>query len=205
MGMEPLTLFLFALALLINAGTPGPSIAALVSRVISNGWRDIAPFVAAMWLAEVLWLTVAMAGLSALAETFHIAFLIMKYCGIAYLLYLAWKMWHAPIATKDQAFPEGRPGWSMFAAGMAVTLGNPKIMVFYLALLPTLIDLSETTLSLWAIVATTTVVVLASIDIAWIALAHYARTTLRTPRAVQIANRIGATSLGSAAAVIASR
>lgn len=44
--MEPFALFLFALALLVNAGTPGPSIAALVSRVISSGWRDIAGTVA---------------------------------------------------------------------------------------------------------------------------------------------------------------
>lgn len=203
--MEPFALFLFAVALLVNAGTPGPSIAALVSRVISSGWRDIAPFVAAMWLGEVMWLTVAMAGLSALAETFEIAFLIIKYCGVAYLAYLAWKMWHETVPTEDESLPRGRSGWSMFAAGMALTLGNPKIMVFYLALLPTLIDLSNATLSLWAIVATVTVIVLAGIDIAWVALAHHARKMLKTPRAVKIANRVGATSLGRAAAVIASR
>ncbi|SDX77869.1 LysE family translocator [Roseicitreum antarcticum] len=203
--MEPVALFLFAFALLINAGTPGPSIAALVSRVISNGWRDIAPFVAAMWLGEVIWLTVAVAGLSALAETFHIAFLMLKYCGVAYLAYLAWKMWHEPVTTEEETLPEGRSGWSMFAAGMALTLGNPKIMVFYLALLPTLIDLSNASMSLWAVVASVTVIVLAGIDIAWVALAHHARKMLKTPRAIKIANRVGATSLGGAAIVIASR
>ncbi len=102
--MEPFALLLFAFALLINAGTPGPSIAALVSRVISSGWRDIAPFVAAMWIGEVLWLTVAMAGLSAIAESFQAAFLILKYCGVVYLAYLAWKMWQEPVATDDEAF-----------------------------------------------------------------------------------------------------
>lgn len=199
------TYSLFAVALLINAGTPGPSIAALVSRVISSGWRDVAPFVAAVWLGEVIWLTVAMAGLSALAETFHVAFLILKYCGIAYLAFLAWQMWHEPVATEEETLPEGRSGWSMFAAGMALTLGNPKIMVFYLALLPTLIDLSKATISLWAVVAAVTVVVLAGINIVWIMLAHNARKMLRTPRAAKIANRVGATSLGGAAAVIATR
>lgn len=203
--MEPFALFLFAAALFINAGTPGPSIAALVSRVISSGWRDIAPFVAAMWVGEVIWLTVAMAGLSALAETFHVTFLVLKYCGVAYLAFLAWNMWHEPVAIENEALPEGRSGWSMFATGMALTMGNPKIMVFYLALLPTLVDLTNATISLWAIVATVTIIVLAGIDIAWIALAHHARKLLRTPRAVKIANRVGATSLGGAAAVIASR
>lgn len=53
---------MFAAALLLNAGTPGPSIAALVSRVISSGWRDAAPFAVAMWIGEMLWLSVALAG-----------------------------------------------------------------------------------------------------------------------------------------------
>ncbi len=203
--MEPFAILLFAFALFINAGTPGPSIAALVSRVISNGWRDIAPFVAAMWIGEVIWLTVAMAGLSALAASFHVAFVILKYCGVAYLVFLAWKMWHEPVATNSEDLPEGRAGWSMFAAGMALTLGNPKIMVFYLALLPTLIDLNNATLSLWAVVAAVTVAVLAGIDIAWVALAHHARKLLKTPHAMKIANRVGATSLGGAAAVIATK
>lgn len=204
--MDPFALILFALALMVNAGVPGPSIAALVSRVIARGWRDIAPFVAAMWIGEVIWLTVAMAGLAALAESFQTAFAILKYCGVAYLIFLAWKMWREPVTTVDsETIPVRKSQWSMFAAGMALTLGNPKIMVFYLALLPTLIDLTHATLSMWAILAALTLIVLAGIDCAWIALAHHARKLLRTPRAVRLADRVGATSLGGAAAVIATR
>ncbi|WP_418594880.1 LysE family translocator [Ponticoccus sp. (in: a-proteobacteria)] len=203
--MDTIALSLFAAALILNAGTPGPSIAALVSRVITRGCRDVAPFVAAMWLGEVIWLTLAMAGLSALAESFHIAFVVLKYLGVAYLLYLAWRMWTEPVADEGEALPEATSGWSMFGAGMALTLGNPKIMVFYLALLPTLIDLSGVTVALWAAVAAVTVASLALVDLAWIAAAHQARRLLRTPRAVRIANRVGAASLGGAAGVIATR
>ncbi|WP_299682579.1 LysE family translocator [uncultured Roseobacter sp.] len=203
--MEPVALALFATALILNAGTPGPSIAALVSRVISRGWRDVAPFVAAMWIGEVLWLTVAMAGLSALAETFHLAFVVLKYLGVAYLIWLAWKMWTEPVATEGESIPERKSGWSMFAAGMALTIGNPKIMVFYLALLPNLIDLTNATVALWAVVSVVTVASLALVDLAWIVAAHHARRLLRTPRAMRVANRVGAVSLGGAAGVIASR
>lgn len=203
--MDPLALALFAAALILNAGTPGPSIAALVSRVITRGWRDIAPFVLAMWLGEVLWLTLAMAGLSALAETFHLAFVALKYLGVAYLIWLAWRMWKAPAATQEDALSQTRSNWSMFLAGMALTLGNPKIMVFYLALLPTLIDLGGVTLWSWALVAAVAVASLAAVDLAWITAAHHLQRLLRTPRAVRIANRIGATSLGGAAVMIAAR
>lgn len=203
--IDALSLWVFALALILNAGTPGPSIAALVSRVISNGWQDVMPFIAAMWIGEVVWLTLAMVGLSALAETFHSAFLVLKYLGVAYLLWLAWKMWHQPVQQTDDALSLRSSPLSMFGAGMALTLGNPKITVFYLALLPSLIDLTDVTFSLWAVVAAVTVLSLASVDFAWVALASRARAFLQTPRAIRIANRIGASCLGGAAGVIATR
>jgi threonine/homoserine/homoserine lactone efflux protein len=79
-------LLIFAGALLVAAGSPGPSVAALVARVIARGWRDVIPFAAAMWLGEALWLALAVYGLAALAEALHGAFLVVKYLGVAYLL-----------------------------------------------------------------------------------------------------------------------
>ena len=52
--MDPFALALFAAALILNSATPRPSIAALVSRVIARGWSYVAPFVAAMWIGEVI-------------------------------------------------------------------------------------------------------------------------------------------------------
>ncbi|MBL8790156.1 MAG: LysE family translocator, partial [Rhizobiales bacterium] len=57
--MELTALALFAAALFVNAGSPGPSIAALVARVISRGLGSVLPFLAAMWLGEALWLVAA--------------------------------------------------------------------------------------------------------------------------------------------------
>ena len=203
--MEFITLATFAGALVLNAGTPGPSIAALVSRVITNGWRDIMPFLAAFWIGEVLWLTVSMAGMTALAERFYTGFQILRWAGIAYLVYLAWKMWHSPVAEKTDELPKRQNPWSMFAGGMALTLGNPKIMVFYLALLPSLIGPQAFNLGTWIPIAFTCFVVLMVVDCSWVAAANVARRFLQTPRAMRITNRISATAMGGAAAVIASR
>jgi threonine/homoserine/homoserine lactone efflux protein len=57
-------LLVFALALIVAAGSPGPSIAALVARVMTSGLRDVLPFLAAMWLGEAIWLGCAVAGLA---------------------------------------------------------------------------------------------------------------------------------------------
>ena len=203
--MSLTTLLVFAGALMMAAGSPGPSIAALVARVLSRGPKDVMPFLAAMWIGEGVWLTCAVLGLAAIAETFHAAFVAIKWLGVAYLLYLAWKMWFAPTQTGEETLPDARSGMKLFFAGLTVTLGNPKIMMFYVALLPAIIDLGAVTLVGWAELVATMFVVLVAIDLAWVFLASRARLFLKSPRAVRIANRLSAGTMAGAAAAIAAR
>jgi threonine/homoserine/homoserine lactone efflux protein len=203
--VEFTSLLIFAGALLVAAGSPGPSIAALVARVMTAGWRGVLPFLAAMWIGEAIWLSLAVWGLAAIAESLHLLFTVIKYLGVAYLLYLAWRMWFAPVELRDGALPRASSAGRLFAAGMAVTLGNPKIMVFYLALLPAIIDLKAVTLIGWAELTVTMFVVLAAIDLAWVGLAAQARRVLRSPRALRAANRTSAAVMAGAAAAIAAR
>lgn len=198
-------LLVFAGALVVAAGSPGPSIAALVSRVISRGPGDVLPFLAAMWIGEAVWLTLAVLGLAALAESFHLIFVMIKWLGVGYLLHLAWKMWTAPVSAANDALPERGTALRLFAAGLAVTLGNPKIMVFYMALLPTIIDLTALTFAGWSELVATMLIVLVAIDLAWVALAARARMLLSSPRAMRIANRMSAGLMTGAAAGIAAR
>lgn len=203
--MDLAALLIFAVALAIAAGTPGPNVAAIVARVITSGWRSVTPFISGLWLGEAVWMSLAVFGLAALAETMYWAFVAVKYAGVAYLLYLAWKMWTAPVGNGDGA-PVRRDAWPrMFLAGLALSLGNPKIMVFYLALLPTIIDLSGVTLAAWAELTVTMLAILAAVDFAYVLLAARARKLLRSPRALRLANRASATAMGGAAAAIATR
>ena len=203
--METKSLLLFAGALLVAAGSPGPSIAALVARVLSRGVRDVLPFLLAMWIGEAIWLSLAVFGLAVVAHTFHQAFIAVKWAGVVYLVYLAWKMWHAPDGAKDGPLPSERAPWRLFLAGMTVTLGNPKIMVFYLALLPSLIDLRSVGLGGWAALTATMAAVLIFIDYAWVIAAAQARRLLKSPRAVRLVNRLSAATMAGAAATIAAR
>ncbi|HEX4766565.1 MAG TPA: LysE family translocator [Lichenihabitans sp.] len=199
-------LMVFALALMVAAGSPGPSIAALVARVMSRGLRDVLPFLLAMWFGETLWITAAVAGLTALAAAFQPIFVAIKFAGVAYLLVLAWSMWFAPTeAAATETLPTGQRPWRMFVAGLLVTLGNPKIMIFYLALLPTLVDLGQVDILGWAELCATAVLVLAVVDLGWAIAASRARALLRSRRALKIANRTGASVMAGAALAIATR
>ena len=158
-----------------------------------------------MWIGEVIWLFLALAGLSAIAQNFEAVFQILKFCGVAYLLWLAWKMWTQKVDERPDDMPVHSNPWAMFASGMALTLGNPKIIVFYVALLPTLIDINGASYTDWMILGCITALCLAIVDLTWVALAHRARQLLRTPRALRMANRVGATTLATAAGIIVTR
>lgn len=203
--MDLTALVIFAGALLVAAGSPGPSIAALVARVLTRGHRDVMPFLAAMWIGEAIWLTLAVWGLASIAATFQFLFVAIKWAGVAYLLFLAWKMWNAPADIARDDLPASGSAAKMFAAGLAVTLGNPKIMVFYLALLPTIIDLGHITLLGWGELVVTMLFVLIAIDLAWVALAARARLLLKSGRAIRIANRFSAGMMAAAASAIVAR
>ena len=202
--MEITVLAIFAGALFINSSSPGPSVAALVARVLTSGWRSVMPLLAAMWLGEALWLTAAVSVLASWRRRF-IGPRNFEISWRAYLLYLAYRMWTAPSEVKDDALPAGDSSWRLFFTGMAITLGNPKIMVFYLALLPSIVDLARISLMGWMELTVTMVAVIVAVDLTWVMIAAQARRWLKSPRAVRIANRTSATAMGGAALVIATR
>jgi threonine/homoserine/homoserine lactone efflux protein len=107
------------------------------------------PFLAAMWLGEIVWLAVAVFGPSVMADTFQPMFLMIKWIWVAHLLYLAWKMWRAPTLPVDDRLTEPESSIELFIADFAVTMGNQKTMMFYVALQPTIIDLNAVSVFGW--------------------------------------------------------
>jgi threonine/homoserine/homoserine lactone efflux protein len=203
--MEISSLLIFAGALIVAAGSPGPSVATLVARVLVRGHRDVVPFLVAMWIGEAIWLSAAVGGLNTIAQSFHLALLVIKWMGAAYLVFLAWKMWNAPTHLRQCDVPDRVSPAKMFAAGLAITLGNPKIMIFYMALLPAIIDLQHLTLLGWAELTATMMLVLIVVDVAWVAMAVRVRRLLQSPQALRIANRCSAGVMAGAATAIATR
>jgi threonine/homoserine/homoserine lactone efflux protein len=199
-------LLVFATALFIAAASPGPGIAAIVARVLGRGTQGALAFSAGVAIGDVVWLTVAIVGLAAIAQAFHGVFLIIKYAGAAYLLYLGYRLWTAPVAaTAVEARTTGEHPLKLFLAGLAVTMGNPKVMIFYLALLPTLIDLAGITVLGYAELVAVTLAVLGVVFGGYIGLAARARRLFTSPRAIRWINRTTGTVMAGAAAAIASR
>ncbi|MBZ6077457.1 LysE family translocator [Microvirga puerhi] len=204
--MDLAGLLVFATALFIAAASPGPGIAAIVARVLGRGTRGAVAFSAGLAIGDVVWLTCAIVGLAALAQAFHGVFLVIKYAGAAYLLYIAYKLWTAPAAPQDVAVDvKAEHPLRVFLGGFAVTMGNPKVMVFYLALLPTILDLTRVNLLGYAELVLATLSILAVVLGAYIVLASNARRLFTSPRAIRILNRTTGTVMAGAAAAVAAR
>ncbi|MCZ7659698.1 MAG: LysE family translocator [Xanthobacteraceae bacterium] len=204
--MDPAALAVFAVALFVAAASPGPGIAAIVARVLGRGTSGALAFTAGVAIGDVVWLTFAVLGLAVVAQTFHGVFLAIKYLGAAYLLYLAWKLWTTPAVAADLAVaPSRERPAALFLGGLAVTMGNPKVMVFYLALLPHLLDLGRITLLGYAELVALTLAILAIVFGGYVALAARARRLLRSPRAMRLVNRGTGTLMAGAAVAVAAR
>lgn len=194
----------FAAALFVASASPGPNTAAIVARVLARGSGGALAFTAGVVAGDVVWLTFAVAGLAVLAETFGGLFAAIKYAGAAYLLWLAWKLWTTPAAaTEVEPRGVGREHPArLFLGGLAVTMGNPKVMVFYVALLPSLVDLGGIEAADYVGLVLATLAVLAVVFGGYVALALRARRLLRSERAVRLVNRgTGAVMAGAAVAV----
>jgi threonine/homoserine/homoserine lactone efflux protein len=202
--LEQLAFLTFAMVLLVAVISPGPAIAALVARIMARGTDGIVAFCAGLVLGDLIWLSCAMFGLAALAALFQPVFLIVKYVGAAYLLFLAWKLWRdsgAPV----QAEPVRGQGRQLFGAALLLSLGNPKIMLFYLALMPTVIDLTRLSVIDMAELAAIVAVVVSVVLAGYVLLAARARRMFTSPRAVQIVNRTAGLAMAGAAATIVAR
>ncbi|PAP97029.1 LysE family translocator [Mesorhizobium wenxiniae] len=196
----------YSAALGIAAAIPGPGLTALIARALGSGFRSALAMSFGLMLGDLTYLTAVVLGLALVAQTFGMAFLAIKWLGVAYLGFLGWRFWTSGIAPEMVAAKKGRGGLvSSFIAGLAVTLGNPKTMIFYLAITPTIVDLKTITLADYGILVALTLVVLLVVLVPYLALAAKARGLLKSPRALRALNRTAAAFMVGAAAAIAAR
>ncbi|MBS7539277.1 LysE family translocator [Ancylobacter lacus] len=204
--MDLLGLFVFAAALALAAASPGPSVIALVARTLVRGREGAAALVGGIILGDMVWLAGAILGLAALAAALGSLFVLVRLAAAAYLVVLAWKMWTAPAATVAAAdIRESESQAGLFLTGLGMTLGNPKAMAFYLALLPSLIDLNHLGVLAFAELCAVIVVVLGAVFGSYVALAHRARHLAASARAVRFINRACGTAMAGAAVLVATK
>lgn len=196
----------YSAALGIAAAIPGPGVTALVARALGSGFRSSFAMFWGLLLGDLFYLTATVLGLAFVAQQFGMVFLAIKWFGILYLAWLGWRFWKGAISPETVEMAKAKGGLvSSFVGGLTLTLGNPKTMIFYLAITPTIVDLSAITLGDYAILTGVTALVLMVVLVPYLALAAKARWFLSSPRALKLLNRTAASFMIGAAAAIAAR
>ncbi len=140
LGTHDLPLFA-ATVFLLNA-TPGVDMAFTVASTLRGGWRQGVAAAVGIMAGCVLHTLAAAFGLAALLATSAEAFSVVKYAGAAYLLYVAWGMARAGLqpaaAVAEVKAPQSL--WRTARQGFFTNALNPKVALFFLALLPQFID-----------------------------------------------------------------
>jgi len=129
---------LYAIAIAI----PGPGVVAIIARALQSGFRATIPAAIGTAVGDWALMSLSALGLSVLAESMGRLFMIVKIAGAAYLFYLGYKYWIAKIDDQPSGVVPNtaRQG---FLSQLSLTLGNPKAIAFFVALLPSVVDLNH--------------------------------------------------------------
>lgn len=135
--LDPAIIAPFLMAMVLVELTPGPNMGWLALVTLSRGRTAGMAAVAGITVGLAAWMAAALLGLGAFVLRYPAVHEVIRWAGVAFLLWLAWEAWRGD-GTADQAEPEATRR-ALFLRGMVGNLLNPKAAVFYVALLPTFI------------------------------------------------------------------
>lgn len=132
----------FFIAIFIFGITPGPGTFAILARALVSGASACFFLALGMVISDILYLVFACFGLAALAEHWSAAFTVVRLLGAVYLVYLGGKLWLTSRATEVGRSGAHESRRLSFLQGFVISASNPKVILFYIAFLPTFMDLT---------------------------------------------------------------
>ena len=196
----------FVLACWIISISPGAGAIASMSSGLNYGFRHGYWNALGLQLALLVQIGIVAAGVGVLFATTPWAFWAVKWFGVAYLLYLAYLQWMAPIQSIEiQQEQPNKSRFKLVMYGFLINMSNPKAIVFLLAVLPQFLDLSKPQWSQYAVMAVT-MVTMVTIDLIVMAgytgLAAKVLKLLKSPRQQKCLNRTFAVLFACAASLL---
>ena len=179
-------LWLYVLALAGLFLTPGPVWVAMMARALSGGFRAAWPLALGVALGDILWPLLAILGVGWIVSVFSSFLIVLRWVACAMFVgmgILVIRQAGAPIRTDGRLT---RPGlWAGFAAGVAVIIGNPKAILFYMGILPGFFDVGRLSWPDIAAICAASVAVPLAGNLALSALIGRARMRITAPGALR--------------------
>lgn len=191
----------FVLASFVLLVIPGPTIIMVISQALAHGRTVALASVLGVGLGDLMAATLSIIGVGTILAASATAFLMIKWVGAAYLIWIGVKIWQTPVtpfaeATRSNDKPAATP-W-VFRDAFLVTLFNPKGIVFFVAFVPQFIN-ADRAFAPQASTFVVTFVLLGMVNAAaYAVLAGAARNWMRRPKVLRYVTRAGSTMLVSA-------
>jgi len=184
----------------VAIATPGPGVIAIVARALGSGFRSVIPGAAGILVGDIILMTLSVFGLALAAQAMGQLFLIVKIAGALYLLYLGYKYWTAEVPETGEIVPQsaGRG----FLAYLGLTLGNPKAIAFFVALLPMAINPRTLSLAGYLQLCVATFVLIPAITLGYAALATQLSRFVASRKARRRINKGAGAVMAGASALI---
>lgn len=184
----------------IAIATPGPAVISIVARALSSGFKSVVPGSIGVLAGDLILMTLSAFGLAMVAKAMGQWFLIVKIAGALYLLYLGYKYWTADTPEDAQAVPQsaGRG----FLAYLGLTLGNPKAIAFFVALLPVAVNPRELNWIGYLQLFAATCVLIPAITLGYAALAAQLSRFVASAKARKRINKGAGAAMAGAGALI---
>jgi len=182
----------YVLALGLAAAIPGPGMTAIVARSLNGGSLAGLAALAGVIMGDLFYLTLAVFGLGVVAHTYTALFTLINWAAALYLGFLAWQFWsYQPHAINIDQKVTRQQLASAWLSGLSITLGNPKTIAFYLAILPLVISLETISLKFWGtVLVPVTAAVLLAVGAMFILAAMKIRVFLTSPQSLQIMYKV---------------
>jgi threonine/homoserine/homoserine lactone efflux protein len=186
----------FAAASLVLLAIPGPTVTLVVSYAMSEGRFAAAAIALGVALGDLAAMSLSLLGLGAALTASAALFSIVKWIGALYLVWLGWRLWRAPVGTDGAiAQPPVRSLRRMAAHAFAVTLFNPKSLVFFVAFAPQFIDATRPYGAQATVMIVTFVALAFANALVYGLAAARARRALARPATARLVNRLGGGAL----------
>lgn len=130
----------FLLICLVVVITPGTGMIYTLVCSLSRGWSGSFFGALGSTLSIIPHITAAVLGLAAVLHASAVAFQMVKYAGVAYLLFMAWKVLRDNSSISVESKADDRGNLKVVFHGILASLLNPKLSIFFLAFLPQFID-----------------------------------------------------------------
>jgi homoserine/homoserine lactone efflux protein len=195
--------FAYMLACWVISISPGAGAIASMSSGLNYGFRRGYWNAIGLQLALLVQIAIVAAGVGVLFATTPLAFFVVKWFGVLYLLYLAYIQW----TTKTQSIdiPTEQPTKSiskLILYGFIVNISNPKAIVFLLAVLPQFLDLSKPQWIQYMIMAVTMITIDLIVMAGYTGLAAKVLRLLKSPKQQKYMNRTFAVLFSCAAGLL---